>query len=76
MLYRIFVTASSALNDLGISVAGNGGGLVRCDDLYVSAEVESSICGGGLGTLSVSLRDVVENEAIEKPLDARAARNS
>lgn len=48
-MYKMFVTASSTVLSIGRSVAGKGGGLDLCDDLYVKAEVESSIGGGGLG---------------------------
>ena len=50
MLYKMLVTASSAVRDLGTSVAGKGGGLCLCVTLYVNADVESSMDGGGLGT--------------------------
>lgn len=50
------MTASSADRSLGRSVAGNGGGRWRWDDLYVKAEVESSIGGGGFGTLCLSAK--------------------
>lgn len=33
VLYRIFVTASSVLLDLGRSIAGKGGGRALCDCL-------------------------------------------
>ena len=48
VLYKIFVTASSALRSRAISVAGNGGGGLRCCCLYAKAEVESSAVLGGL----------------------------
>ena len=58
----MFVTASSAVLERGRSIAGSGGGRVRCDRLYSNAEVESSMGGGGFGTCSpsVSLKGVVE----------------
>lgn len=48
MLYKMLVTASSALRDLGSSGAGRGGGRERWNFLYSSADVESSTDLGGL----------------------------
>ena len=59
------MTASSAVLDRGKSMAGKGGGLARCDRLYSSADVESSIGGGGFGTCSGAsdrLRGVVDRQ--------------
>ena len=50
----MLVTASSAVLALGRSMAGSGGGFPRCDVLYSSADVESSMGGGGFGTCSAS----------------------
>lgn len=54
VLYSMFVTASSAVLDLGRSMAGRGGGRERWVRLYSSAEVESSIGLGGTGGFMLS----------------------
>lgn len=66
------MTASSAVLDLGRSVDGSGGGRDRCDDLYVKAEVESSIGGGGFGILSEKrLIDELNPRGFKSDLAAR-----
>ena len=75
MLYRMFVTASSAVLERGRSMTGRGGGLALWTVLYSRAEVESSIGRGGLGTCSesLSLRRVVEKLRAPKDLAAERA---
>ena len=65
MLYKILVTASSAVLSRGRSVAGKGGGLIRCEDLYLRADVESPTGGGGLGIFCSDRRRADEEKARE-----------
>ena len=71
----MFVTASSALRDLGASAAGRGGGLERWSFLYSSADVESSTDLGGLfeldWELEESIRIVVLDAAFLNPCERR-----
>lgn len=74
----MFVTASSALRERGRSMTGSGGGRTRCCRLYSSADVESSIGGGGLGTLSDSFarRAVCEKLRAARTRAGRRARST
>ena len=66
MLYKMFVTASSALRDLGKSVAGSGGGRVLCQRLYSNAEVESSMGFGGWGGFGEPFSGLLTLRVVEK----------
>lgn len=77
VLYKMLVTASSALRDLGSSGAGRGGGRERWNFLYSSADVESSTDLGGLFELDWELEEskrvVVLDAAVLNPCERRRA---
>ncbi|KIJ19094.1 hypothetical protein PAXINDRAFT_153666 [Paxillus involutus ATCC 200175] len=70
VLYRMFVTASSAVLERGRSVAGSGGGRSR-------AEVESSIGRGGLGgSLGALTSEEQANERVLRALEDHRDRRA